>query len=80
MSMPGKLSNEDGETLQLMNCMRDLTQFVISIVVNDATSETVANIFMEHVVLSFGMVVVVVVDADSKFLSTFKAIYFRPGY
>ena len=72
--MPGKLLNEQGETLQLMNCMCDLTQFVVSILVENATSEVLAKLFMEHVVLSFGMVAVVVVDADSKFLSVFQAM------
>ena len=37
--MPGYLVNEKGETLQLMNAMCDLTQFVISAVVKYATSE-----------------------------------------
>ena len=35
---PGKLVDDDGKTLQLMNCMCDLTQFVISIIVDDARS------------------------------------------
>ena len=30
--------------------------------------------FMENIVLSFGMVAVVVVDADSKFLNVFKSM------
>ena len=70
--MPGKLVNESGKTLQLMNRMCDLTQFVISILVDDARSEILAKLFMEQVVLSFGMVAVVVVDADSKFLHLFQ--------
>ena len=70
--MPGKLVNDQGETLQLMNCMCDLTQFVISILVKEAVAETLAKLFMEQVVLSFGMVAVIVVDADSKFLGTFQ--------
>ena len=72
--IPGKLVNAFGETLQLMNCMCDLTQFVISILVKEATSETLAELFMEQVVLSFGMVAVIVVDADSKFLGAFQAM------
>ena len=55
-----------------MNCMCDLTQFVISIIVKDANSMNLGKLFMEQVVLSFGMVAVVVVDADSKFLHFFK--------
>ena len=70
--MPGKLVDDAGNTLQLMNCMCDLTQFVVSILVSDATSENLAKLFMEQVVFNFGMVAVVVVDADSKFLSLFK--------
>ena len=70
--MPGKLVDNDGNTLQLLNCMCDLTQFVISILVSDARAEVLAKLFMEQVVFSFGMVAVVVVDADSKFLSVFK--------
>ena len=67
--IPGKLMDESGKTLQLLNCMCDLTQFVISILFDDASSDNLGKIFMEQVVLSFGMVSVVVVDTDSKFLN-----------
>ena len=70
--MPGKLLEEEGRTLQLMNCMCDLTQFFIFIIVKEANSMNLGKLFMEQVVLSFGMVAVVVVDADSKFLHFFK--------
>ena len=72
--MPGNLTTDNGETLQLMNCMCDLTQFVISILVQEARSENLAKLCMEQVVFSCGMVAVVVVDADSKFLDLFKAM------
>lgn len=72
--MPGKLTDEAGETLQLMNAMCDLTQFIVSIVVSNANSTVLAKLFMEQVVLTFGMVAVVVVDADSKFLGNFSAM------
>ena len=42
--MPGKLFNEMGKTLQLMNCMCDLTQFFIFILVNEATFEILAKL------------------------------------
>ena len=71
--------DDGGQTLQLMNCMCDLTQFVISILVNDARSEVLAKLFMEQVVLSFGMVAVVVVDADSKFLNVFEKMWVSIG-
>ena len=72
--MPGCLVDEKGQTLQLMNDICDLTQFVVPTIVKDTTSEYLAKLFMENVVLSFGMVVVVVVDADSKFLHLFQAM------
>ena len=40
----GKLVNEMGEILQLMNCMYDLAKFVIFILVNEATSEILAKL------------------------------------
>ena len=46
-----KLINEVTETLQIMNCMCNLTKFIVSILVKDAVSKTLANLFMEHVVL-----------------------------
>ena len=58
-----------------MNCICDLTQFLISIFVNDAISKILEKFFIEQVVLSFGMVEVVVVDADIKFFTLFKAMY-----
>ena len=70
--MPGNILDKECYTLQLMNCMCDLTQFIISIIVKEANSMNLGKLFMEQVVLSFGMVAVVVVDADSKFLHSFK--------
>ena len=70
--MSGKLVDESGKTLQLLNCMCDLTQFVISILVDNASSKNLGKLFMEQVVLSFRTVAVVVVDDNSKFLNFFK--------
>ena len=78
--MPGKLTDESGKTLQLLNCMCDLTQFVISILVDDTSSENLGKLFMEQVVLSFGMVLVVVVDANSKFLNLFQDMCQRQDF
>ena len=55
-----------------MNCMCDLTKYVISILIKDATAENLAKLFMKQVVFSFGMVAVVVVGADKKILQLFK--------
>ena len=70
--IPGKVVYKLGNTKQLMNCMYDLTQFLIFMLIKDTRAENLAKLFMEQVVLSFGMVAVVVVDADNKFLQLFK--------
>ena len=77
--MPGTLLDDSGQVMQLMNCMCNLTQFVVSVLVTDSTSEILSKLFMEHVVLYFGMVSVVVVDADSKFLHLFQAMCLALG-
>ena len=70
---PGKIVNKQtGKTQMLLNSMCDLTQFVVSSITENPTAESLAQIFMEDVVLTFGMVAVVVVDADSKFLREFE--------
>ena len=57
-----------------------LTHFLISIIVADANYALLAKIFKEQVVLTFGMVDVVVVDADSKFLGMFLDMCTIFGY
>ena len=69
---PGNLVEYNGDTLQLMNTMCDLTKFVVSILVEEATSEMLGKLFMEQAVFTFGMVAVVVMDADSNFLGLFE--------
>ena len=71
---PGMIKDGNENSLQLMNAMYDLTQFVISIIVSDAHSEPLGKLFMEQVVFYFGMVAVIIVDADSKFLGLFEEI------
>ena len=53
---PGRIKDGNGNTLQLITTMCDLTQFVISIIVSDAHSEPLGKLFVEQVVFSFGMV------------------------
>ena len=69
---PGHLLDTNKDTIQLMKSMCDLTQFVISSVVQNINAEIIAKTFMEEVDLSFGMKAVIVVDADSKFRSVFE--------
>ena len=72
--MPGKLVDNSDNNLHLMNCMRDLTQFVISILVSDTRADIWAKLLMEQVVFSFGILAVIVVDANNKFLQVLKEI------
>lgn len=69
---PGKLITKSGTTIFLLNCMCDLTQFVVSEVVESPNASILAKAFMDHVVLTFGICSVVVVDADSKFKDVFQ--------
>ncbi len=69
---PGKLTDQNQKSIYLFNCMCDLTQFVISSVIKNPNSVELARIFMDEVLLTFGMCSVIVVDADSKFRSAFE--------
>ena len=66
------LHHKDGG--HVLNCMCDLTQFIVSCLLTDTKADALSRIFMEQVVLNFGMVAIVVVDADSRFRSTFEAM------
>ena len=53
--------------------MCDLTQFTISTLLpTKKSSALLAKLFMEQVVLTFGIVAVVVVDTESTFKSNWK--------
>ena len=70
---PSKFINKKtGRTMMLLNTMRELTQFVISSITENPTAEFLAQLFMKDLVLTFGMVAVVIVDADSKFVKEFE--------
>ena len=69
---PGRLLDENNDSVYLFNSMCDLTQFVISTIVKNPNSLELAKCFMEQVLLSYGMCSVVAVDADSKFKSVFE--------
>ena len=56
-------------TIQLMNSICELTQFLIFSAVRNIDAEVLAKAFMEDIALLFGITAVVVVDADSKFRS-----------
>lgn len=52
----------------------------MSILVNEETSEIFGKLFMELVVFTFGMVAVVVVDVDCKFLHLFMEMCKSLGF
>ena len=58
--LPKKFLHNNEEVCHLINNMCDLTQVIILSITTDDTSESLAKLFMEEVVLSFGMVAVVV--------------------
>ena len=51
--------------------MCDITQFVICSTVYDPNAATLAKVFMENVVLAYGMVSILVVDTDARFCEVF---------
>ena len=66
---PGKFINKQaGRTMMFLNAMCDLTQFNISSITENPTAEYLAQLFMEDVVLIFGIMIVVVIDAYNKYL------------
>ena len=64
--------------------MCNLTQPVVSTLVSTASYESLAQLFMKNIVLSFEIVAVIVMDASSKFSNIFEAmceilkVYFWP--
>ena len=66
---PGAMSDYKGRN-HLMRSMCDMTQFV-AIPTQFVTASHLTRLFMESVLLKFGLCAVIVVDADSKFKGTF---------
>ena len=66
--------DKDGNKGYLLNSMCDITQFTIATPTFNITAAYLATQFMEHVVLTFGMCAVVVIDDGSPFKSTFKEL------
>ena len=54
--------------------MCDFTQFIVSCILIDTRSDNLSKFVMEQMLLTCDMVAVAVVDADSRFRSTFKAM------
>ena len=69
---PGTALSNSSADFHLLNDMCDLTQFFVYTITTETHAEHIILFFMENVVLSFGMVVIIVVGADSRFKSFFK--------
>ena len=70
---PGDTTMPNGKSACLLNTLCDLTQFVVCMDVTACqTSSHLAIVFTREVIMTFGMVAVLVVDADSKFLKDFE--------
>ena len=54
--------------------MCNMSQFIVSTSTSDIISPYLATLFMENVILSFGMYSVIVVDDESPFKGVFKEI------
>ena len=63
---PGKIESTMGYK-HLLNSMCDMCQFVVSVPVKQTTAEYLARLFMENMLLKFGLCVVIVVDDGSTF-------------
>ena len=68
---PGATVDKEGN-LSVLNCMCDLTQFIVSSVIKETTAEALSIAFMENVVLKYGVCAVIVVDAGSNFRHIFE--------
>ena len=68
----GVVTDDKGNKGYLLNAMCDITQFAITMPTYQINAATMATLFMENVVLTFGMCAVVVIDDGSPFKGVFK--------
>ena len=70
---PGDIESLMGVT-KVLNCMCDMTTCVVSVVIKHANLSELAQVFMEHILLKFGLCLVVVVDDGTPFMHIFEQI------
>ena len=68
---PGDIKNCYGHS-KLFNSMCDMTEFVICTAISNTEASYLARIFMEHVLLKFGLCLMVVCDDGNDFRGTFE--------
>ena len=74
MCSPGSSLHGNKSGCHILNTICDLIQLVISSVKTSPMAEQIATLSMEDFVLSYGMISVLVVDVNSQFKGTFKAM------
>ena len=70
---PGDVRNGDG-FIGLLNSMCDLTQFVVMAPVVKLEASYIARVFMENVLLKFGLCALVVIDEGKEFCGLFRTV------
>ena len=68
---PGSVVNADG-MVDILNSMCDMTQFIVMASIQNLEASHIVGVFMENVLLKFGLCVMVVVDEGKAFCSIFK--------
>ena len=71
--MPGHFEDKSGN-VALMNVICDMTQFVIIVPVPDEVASTLAEHFMYHVLIKFGICHLVILDDGSPFKGVFSTM------
>ena len=71
--MPGHHTDPNG-FMALMNTMCDMSQFVVVVPVPNESSATLAEFFMQHVLMKFGLCHLAVLDDGSPFKGAFIAM------
>ena len=71
--MPGYITDSNGN-VALMNTMCDMCHFVVVVPVPDETSVTLADYFVQHVLMKFGMCYLIVLDDGTSFKGEFVAM------
>jgi len=68
---PGDTTNFYGKK-KLLNTMCDMTELVIDVAVTITEASYLAQMFMEHILLKFGLCIMVVCDDGNDFRGTFE--------
>ena len=71
--LSGDIKNINGQKA-LMNAMCDMCQWVVLVAITGTEASYLVRMFMEHVLLKFGLYLMVVIDDGNKFRGTFESM------